>query len=205
MKRKFVILILMVVYLTISIGSGAEVVLPQGITLSNGASGSLQVQNNNDSIYGDLTTVEVPSTSDSKTSVIRYTETNIPSTINDLIDHIDFQTTSDKKGQAYLYFKLPASDASVNRSREIANFIFSRKEWKGDRTEDSVTAEIYIHWVAENVRPLLSTNPINEQLYKQSVIGANDSRPSPIYPTHLGYYYSGLDKTNLMDQFLLTL
>jgi hypothetical protein len=205
MKRKFVILILMVVCLTISIVSGAEIALPQGKTVPNANPSILQAQNNNASIYGDLTTVEIPSTPDSKTPVIRYTNTNIPSTINDLIDHIDFQTTSDKKGQAYIYFKLPASDASVNRSREIANFIFSRKEWKGDRTEDSVTAEVYIHWVADNVRPLLSTNPINEQLYQQAVIGANDSRPSPIYPTHLGYYYSGLDKTNLMDQFLLTL
>lgn len=188
---------------------GAELNIPKGNIFATLAPPTLSTPASSLTDPGspdeELVTTTVPSTPDSKTPVIRYSKENIPNTVNDLIDHIDYQTTTDKKGQTYVYFILPAPDASVNRSRDIGEFIVSRKEWIGDRSLDSVVAEIYIHWVADNAQPLFTTSPVNEALYEQYVIGSNDTRPSPIYPTHLGYNYAGLDKTNLMDQFLLTL
>ncbi len=205
MRSTDYILLALLLCLTFSAANGVELDLPQGtiFTVHTPIPGVTQIMTDTNSL--DLITEELQSTPDSKTPVIRYTNENLPSPINNLIDHIDFQTTSDKKGQAFIYYKLPTPDASVNQSRVIADFILGRKEWKGDRSNDSVTGEIYIHWVADNALPLFTTNPVNEALYKQYVIGAKDKRPSPVYPTHLGYNYSGLDKTNLMDQFLLTL
>ncbi|PWR72750.1 hypothetical protein [Methanospirillum lacunae] len=207
MKTKLVCIAIIVLGLLSSCVYGAELNISQGNIISKLPSPveSPSSSTITGSDYVNLKTIEIPSTPDSKTPVIRYTSDNLPPTINGLIDHIDFQTTKDKKGQVFIYFKLPAPDASVNQSREIGDFIINRKEWNGDRSLDSIQAEIYIHWVADSARPLLSTNPVNEQLYNQYVIGSSDKRPSPIYPTHLGYNYEGMDKTNLMDQFLLTL
>jgi hypothetical protein len=209
MKGRLVFIIVIVLGLVTLGVSGAELKIPKEkiFTALTPSAGITQTPNisYSGSDTQDLATTTIPSTPDSKTPVIRYTNDNLPATISDLIDHIDFQPTKDKKGQTYVYFKLPAIDASVNRSKEVADFIFTRKEWNGDRSLDSISAEIYIHWVADNALPLFSTNPVNEALYKQYVIGSADKRPSPISPTHLGYYYAGLDKTNLMDQFLLTL
>ncbi|PKL60714.1 MAG: hypothetical protein CVV33_01230 [Methanomicrobiales archaeon HGW-Methanomicrobiales-4] len=209
MKDGYYILIVMVFGLIFSGISSAELQIPKEniFTSLTPSPGSTTVPILSDSVsgYETLKTTTLPNTPDSKTPVIRYSNDVLPGTINSLIDHIDFQTSKDKKGQSYIYFKLPAPDASVNQSKTIADFIVSRKEWIGDRSLDSVNAEIYIHWVAENALPLFTTNPINEALYEQYVIGTNDKRPSPISPTHLGYNYAGLDKTNLMDQFLLTL
>jgi len=122
---------------------------------------------------------------------------------NGLIEHIDFQITDDVMGQTFIYFKLPAPDASVAKSREITELIKSKPEWKGDRSIDSISAEIYIHWVAENMKPYFMVNSLNEALWQSFVIG--DDRISPIYPTHLGYTYKGLNSGHPMDQFLLTL
>ncbi len=207
MKIKLICIAIIVLALLSSGVYGAELNISQGNIISKLPSVVESPSSSTiaESDYSDLKTIEIPSTPDSKTPVIRYTSDNLPATISGLIDHIDFQTTKDKKGQVFIYFKLPAPDATVNQSREISDFIINRKEWIGDRSLDSVLAEIYIHWVADSARPLLANNPINEQLYKQFVIGQNDNRPSPIYPTHLGYNYEGMDKTNQMDQFLLTL
>jgi hypothetical protein len=209
MKGRLICTIIVILGLVSSGVSAAELKIPQGnifttLTPSVGISHTPNLSDSGSETQ-NLATTTVPSTPDSKTPVIRYTNENIPATISDLIDHIDFQSTKDKKGQTYVYFKLPAPDASVNRSKEVADFIFNRKEWNGDRSLDSIGAEIYIHWVADNALPFFSTNPVNEALYREYVIGNSDKRPSPISPTHLGYYYAGLDKTNLMDQFLLTL
>ena len=208
MRNRQLIFIGIIIFLVASIASVTGLEVPQGqifTTITQPQDIPQDTVNSFGSNTTDLSTVPLPSTSDSKTPVIRYSNENLPPTINGLIDHIDYQTTNEKRGQTYVYFKLPAPDASVNQSKEIGDFITSRKEWKGDRSADSVNAEIYIHWVADNALPLFSTNPVNEALYEQYVIGKGDKRPSPISPTHLGYNYSGLDKTNLMDQFLLTL
>ena len=122
-----------------------------------------------------------------------------------LIEHVDFQTTGDIKGQAYVYFKLPAPPASVEKCKEIAEFIKGRPEWKGDRSIESIGAEIFIHWIAENMKPYFMVNAMNQVLWKSFVIGATDNRPSPIYPTHLGYNKKGLNSGHPMDQFLMTL
>jgi hypothetical protein len=147
----------------------------------------------------------IPNTPDSKKEVVRYESIDLAENIRDLIEHIDFQTTTEINGQAYIYFKLPAIDASVERAKQIGEFIMNRPEWKGDRSITSIGAEIYIHWVAENMKPYFMVNPINQALWKSFVIGTTDARPSPIYPTHLGYNYKALSKTHPMDQFLLTL
>ena len=142
------------------------------------------------------------STPDSTTPVIRYTNESLPASIRTYIDHIDFQNTTQEKGQVFIYFTLPARDASVNRSYDLADAIISKTEWVGDRSRDSVAAEVYIHWIAENAKPLFMTTSRNKALYEKEVIGISDERPSPIHPTHLGYFYAGLGDTDPMEQFL---
>jgi hypothetical protein len=209
MKGRIIIITITILILASSGVYGTDLKIPQKNIFSSLMSSAGLTQTSNDheivSEYPDIKSTTIPFTEDSKTPVIRYTNENLPETINNLIEYIDFQTAKNIKGQVYIYFKLPSPDASVNQSKAVADFILSRKEWIGDRSYDSVVAEIYIHWVANDALPLFMTNPINEQLYKQYIIGIEDKRSSPISPTHLGYYYSGLDKTNLMDQFLLTL
>jgi hypothetical protein len=136
-------------------------------------------------------------------TLITYDAVN--SNVESVIERVDFQVASGVSGQAFVYFRQPYTVASVDKSHEIAQFIINKPEWKGDRSIESISAEIYIHWVAENMRPYFMTNPINEAVWKSFVIGITDDRPSPIYPTHLGYNYAGLNKSHPMDQFLLTL
>ena len=207
MKIKKILLFIIVIGLLSSCVFGEQLVLPSAITTNSPAVGNTSAAAISGSVpdYGDLKTTEVASTPDSKTPVIRYANDNIPEGINNLIDHIDFQTSKNKTAQTYIYFKLPSPDASVNQSKKLAEYILSRNEWIGDRSVDSVTAEIYIHWVADNALPLVTTNPVNEALYEQYIIGEGSKRPSPVSPTHLRYNYAGLDKKNLIDQFLLTL
>lgn len=154
---------------------------------------------------GDLSTIQLPFTEQSKNPVIRYPNALIHSDLKEIIEYLDFQADTSKKGQVFIYFKQPVGTATVDLSYKIAAFLMSRDDWKGDRSLESVAAEIYIHWIADNAKPLFQNNSFSQGLWEQMIIGSNDPRPSPLYPTHLGYYYSGLDKTNAMDAFLLTL
>ena len=160
---------------------------------------------NNDESTVELVTMDVTSSYGSKKPVIRYPNTSLPPEIREDVEYIEFQKDNSKKGQVFIFFNLPANTATVKQSQNIGNFILSRPEWIGDRTPESIAAEIYIHWVADNAEPLFQNNSFAQGLWEQLIIGASDDRPSPVHPTHLGYFYAGLDKTNAMDAFLLTL
>lgn len=141
-------------------------------------------------------------TPDSKEPVFRYQNENISPDIKGIIDYIDFQTTNNEKGQVYIYFSLPTGDASINQTYAVADFIMQQEKWIGDRSRNSVAAEIYVHWIAENAKPLFMTDQKAQALYQSAVIGTGDIRPSPIHPTHLGYYYAGLHDTDPLEAFL---
>jgi len=179
------------------------------VDLENSENNILILQNNSETTPITLAVsekkIELPFTELSKTPVIRYPNGLLPKDIQETIEYIDFQKDSSIKGQTFIYFNLPAGIATVNLSQKIATYIMSRDEWIGDRTLDSIAAEIYIHWVADNAEPLFQNNPFSQGLWKQLIIGEDDNRPSPLHPTHLGFYYAGLDKSNPMDAFLLTL
>ncbi|MFA5248411.1 MAG: hypothetical protein WC877_00870 [Dehalococcoidales bacterium] len=138
-----------------------------------------------------------------KKEVVRYEGDDIDPSISDVIERIDFQTTTDKNGQMLVYFKEPYGVANVEKSKVIGDFIKSRSDWKGDRSNESIGAEIYIHWVAENMRSFFMLNSSNEFLWKNFIIGGEDSRTSPIFPIHVGYTYEGLETGHPMDQFLM--
>jgi hypothetical protein len=137
------------------------------------------------------------------TDIVRVNDVN--EKIKNIVDYVEFQVTDNVKGQTFIYFKLPAPVASIEQSKDVAEFVMTRPEWKGNRTPDSIVAEIYIHWIAENMKPFFMINELNQLVWKKFVIGSGDKRTSPISPIHLGYTYEGLDKNHPMDQFLLSL
>lgn len=204
MKKTMVIIYILCLIITIS-GVCAETVTIPTFSLLNNEINQISDNSNLSDNSNNMATMQISSTPDSKKPVIRYPNPSLPQEIRNTIEYIDFQKDTSKNGQTFIYFNMPVETATVDQSKNIAKFIMSRDEWLGDRSLDSVSAEIYIHWVADNAEPLFQNNSFSQGLWKELIIGENDDRPSPVYPTHLGYKYAGLDKTNPMDSFLLTL
>ncbi|PKL60715.1 MAG: hypothetical protein CVV33_01235 [Methanomicrobiales archaeon HGW-Methanomicrobiales-4] len=134
--------------------------------------------------------------------VIRYNGQDLSDDVSRYVDAIEFQTSNQANAQVMIYMHPDIGIAGCMPSTRIADFVMSRPEWKGDRSRMSVIVEIYLHWLADNLMPLCSRDQILDALYMDYVIGSGDNRTSPVCPIHLGYYYTGLNGTPIMDPIL---
>jgi hypothetical protein len=123
--------------------------------------------------------------------VIRYCNSELPQNIRGFVDYIDFQAVSSVDASVYLYFKGSYRLGTWARSEAVSDFIRSKPEWTGDRSRNSVTAEILTHWIGDNARPILMSNPITAAIF-QKIVGKG--RLSPVRPAHIQYFYAGLGK-----------
>lgn len=135
-------------------------------------------------------------------SVSRYNETDLSDDMSRYVDAMEFQMSNETNAQVLIYMHSDVGIAGWMPSTRIADFVMSRPEWKGDRSKISIIVEIYLHWLADNLKPLFSRDQILEAIYTDYVIGTLDNRTSPIRPIHLGYYYTGLKDTPIMDPIL---
>jgi hypothetical protein len=134
--------------------------------------------------------------------VIRYSGDKLPADVSSYAEAIEFETSHETTAQVMIYMHSDIGVAGMISSTRIAEFIMSRPEWIGDRSRVSVITEIYLHWLAENLMPLCSRDQVIDALYRYYVIGIDDNRISPVHPIHLGYYYTGLNGTPIMDPIL---
>ncbi|WP_181391394.1 hypothetical protein ACKUB1_15690 [Methanospirillum stamsii] len=134
--------------------------------------------------------------------IIRYQGINLTKDIENYIEIIDFDTRNESDSQVFVYFHPDSGFADLISSIKITRFIMSNQEWKGDRTFLSIVTEIYLHWIADNIKQIFTSDNRLHPIYTKFIIGEEDKRPSPIYPIHLGYYYKGLNVTPIIDPLL---
>jgi hypothetical protein len=140
--------------------------------------------------------------SSKNSTTVSFTHLDLPPIMQEYISSISYETNNKTNGQVYIYFSDTSRLADWSESSQIADFIMNKPEWVGDRSRFSVISEIYLHWVAENIKPFFERNSMVKNLYVYYVIGSQDNRTSPIDPIHLGYYYEGLGGTPVMDPIL---
>ncbi|WP_146201172.1 hypothetical protein [Methanospirillum lacunae] len=134
--------------------------------------------------------------------IARYFGMDFSKEMSTYVDAIEYQNNNRVDAQMLIYLKNICGSACWESSSKIADYIMSKPEWSGDRTKLSITTEIFLHWVAKDIRPVFQINLFTKVLYRHLVIGDGDSRQSPVSPIHLGYYYAGLNETPVMDPFL---
>jgi hypothetical protein len=124
-------------------------------------------------------------TSDSYIPVMRYSRENLPQLIKKDIDHIDFQISNMSWSNVMVYFSENPGLVNISISRITSEFIVSRPEWIGNRSAESLTAQIFLNWAEDTMK----THRFFKYFYPSYISIIKGGVPGSIHPTYLSYWY----------------